>query len=104
MAREKCRGRLSAALTTAAAGAPDAARSRRVRIAAVGAGGRLGRTLITHAGEEQDLRRVAPLSAVPARTRRRSKQDQFAHGFNPGGASTGAPHARACCAITRTEG
>jgi hypothetical protein len=96
MASGKCNVRLSAALATAAAGAAepaDAARSRRVRIAALCASRRLGRALITHAGEEQNLRCVAAFRAVLARTRRRSKKDQLAHDSNPDGALKGAPHA-----------
>ena len=82
MASEKWRVRVSATLATAA-GAADSARSRRVRIAALRSQGRLGRTLITDAGEEQDLRGVAALRAFLAWSHCRSKQDQLAHGPNP---------------------
>jgi len=93
---------LSATFATTA-GAADAARSRRVRIAALRTRGRFGRTLITHAGEEQNLRGVAARRALLARSRCRSKQDQLAHGPNPDGASL-APRALVRRTITRTEG
>ena len=83
MASGKWRAGSAAALAAAGAGAADAARSRRVRIAALRGRCRIGRALITHAGEEQDLRGVAAFRALLARSRRRSKQDQFAHRPNP---------------------
>ena len=83
MASGKWRAGSAAAFAAAGAGAADAARSRCVRIAAFRGRCRIGRALITHAGEEQDLRRLPAFRALLARSGRRSKQDQLAHGPNP---------------------